>query len=903
MNLRPFLAARFACPAGVFRLSAALLIVAIFGWPEAGLAHERWILSPTEVLEWNAKPKPETYTRVGAANVTILGLAFLFTLGWVRLGSTGAREMFQDLVARLTSYGDYAAVILRFCLAWAMISSAFALEPRVGNAVLASPTLLAPDLEIAQIDPAWQWVREFQIVLGLMFLLGIYVRLAAFALIVAVFLAYWLFGAALNDTFIDGLIHNPVHAYSLSVWGVAIYLLMQGPGSHYLPLPTPGPFRRLADWLADQPRQRAQFILRWAAGLNFFILGIWFKVLQPNLALGIIVTYQVPILHLAPETFVLVMAVIEVLAGVFLFLGILMRPISLFLLAAMLFFALMLPESLTAHIIAYGIMLTFLFNGAGHWRRPEATDKPAHIVILGGGYSALTAARRLEQLRGAYTNIQVTLVHPSAEFVFAPLLPEVVGGSVQPGNVVNPILRILDTTRVIQGRLIRLDPDARRIELTRQSGETMSLVYDELILAMESVPRFDGIPGLADEGAPLDSVGDALHLRASVIYRLAEAEQLPPGDARRRLLGFCVVGGGQRGSATALEIRTLLKVAALSYPGLSPDEFDVSLFEDPQAPEEHLPEALRPLRNRMLERHGVRLMPEALPEAITPDGVVRADGERLPCATVVNARYRPARLDHPVSDEGGPASTDGNLALEQAAHIWVASNLDNRCINRFVTLAEQRRRGKAAAYNAYAATQGFTARAFRPPRAAIQVVHMGGASVASFLGMGLAGFPAWLLSRIQSMAALPGLERNLRVVMDWLLDIPFRNDIAILAPERTERLTQAYYQAGDTVIREGEKGSTAYLIRQGRVRVSAANEVLGTLESGDCFGEIALLSDSPRTATVTCDTACEFTILTREQFTDLTTGFRELGDALKRQAERRAHASANEPGSAPVDTP
>jgi len=88
--------------------------------------------------------------------------------------------------------------------------------------------------------------------------------------------------------------------------------------------------------------------------------------------------------------------------------------------------------------------------------------------------------------------------------------------------------------------------------------------------------------------------------------------------------------------------------------------------------------------------------------------------------------------------------------------------------------------------------------------------------------------------------------------------------------------------------------------------VSAGGKALGTLESGDCFGEIALLSDSPRTATVTCETACEFTVLTREQFTDLTIGFRELGDALERQAERRANASDNEPGNAsnsdPVDT-
>jgi uncharacterized membrane protein YphA (DoxX/SURF4 family) len=246
------------------------------------LAHEGWILTPAEMMEWNNKPKPALLTQWSATNILVLAAAVLLAVS----------------------------------------------------------------------------------------LLGLY-----------------LFG-------------RDMLTYLTAVWGLGLYLLFQGPGSRFVPLPVPRLVRPLVDALAAVPRQRAQFLLRILVGLNFLYLGLYFKVLQPNLALGIIETYQVPILSAAPGLFVLLMAVVETFAGIFLFLGILMRPMTIFLLCAFVFFASFLEESFTAHMMFYGAMLTFLFNGAGHWRRPEAQDKPAQIVILGGGFSAIRAAMKLEKLRG-----------------------------------------------------------------------------------------------------------------------------------------------------------------------------------------------------------------------------------------------------------------------------------------------------------------------------------------------------------------------------------------------------------------------------------------------------------------------------------------------------------------------
>ena len=117
------------------------------------MAHERWILSPDQIAELNAHPWPKLYSKLSPLNVTMISLFLLFILGWVRLGFTGARELFPDLQARLASYGDHVPRILRVCLAWMLLSSAFGLEPRFGVAAFTSPTLFAPDLELRLLGP------------------------------------------------------------------------------------------------------------------------------------------------------------------------------------------------------------------------------------------------------------------------------------------------------------------------------------------------------------------------------------------------------------------------------------------------------------------------------------------------------------------------------------------------------------------------------------------------------------------------------------------------------------------------------------------------------------------------------------------------------------------------------
>jgi CRP-like cAMP-binding protein len=149
---------------------------------------------------------------------------------------------------------------------------------------------------------------------------------------------------------------------------------------------------------------------------------------------------------------------------------------------------------------------------------------------------------------------------------------------------------------------------------------------------------------------------------------------------------------------------------------------------------------------------------------------------------------------------------------------------------------------------------------------------------------------AWVISRVTNLMALPGLERNLRILVDWFLDIPFRADIAVLAPDATERLQRCHYEAGDEIIHQGDTGDTAYVIEAGRVEVVTDGRKVTEYGPGDFFGELALVSDSLRTATVRCLTPCELTVLSRDDFHTLTVGSGTLANAIRKQIDERLQA-------------
>lgn len=860
-------------------LGLACIVLWLFPF-EALNAHERWILTPEQIQTWSERPTPSLWSTLGLLNGSLILGFVIFTIVWIRLGFTGARELFPDLQARLGSFGHLVAPTLRFCLAWVLISSAFGLEPRYGVERLASPTLFAPDLELGATVPNMLWLRWFEFGLGIGFLLGIYVRVCAVALLVLTF-----FGTV--------LFQSSIYAYAGALVGVAIYLLYQGAGSYFLPFPTHPKYLAMQSELASVPRQRAQAIMRVLTGINIFYLAVAFKVFQPNLAIAILTIHDIRLAGLSPETSTLLMTLVEFTAGILIIAGILLRPLSLFFLGAFLLFAALLPESWMAHALFYGVMLSFLFNGAGHFAMPEAKDKTANIVIVGGTVAAIHAAIKIERLIGQYSNVKLTLIHDQANVLFYPLLPEVIGGTMQPANAVNPIRRVVPQTRVILGEAKEINSRDKFVRVTGIDAKTLDIPYDELILALFLVPNLNRYPGLMAHAIPINSVGDALYIRKQVMNRVEQAELESSPELRSRLLTFAVIGSGQRACAAAEEINAMLETAKPSYSVLREDGWQVQLYEDIKEPFSDFEAEIKIRRDKELAKAGVHLFPDYEVSAVTPDNIVFADGQRQSVGLVVNSCFSmPTTL---IDDKTliWPPNTEHDLRLKDHPNIWATmapvDQLKGEAnYRRFLTPSDWMHLGQAVGQNAWAASQGFPTQSFQFKKRLALTFNMGRHSIAKVLGWPIGGVPAWFLSRMSNLATMPGLERNLRILIDWTLDVPFRADIAVLAPDVTSKLQKLHLEAGDEIIRQGEEGESAYIIQSGRVEIIKNGKKVGELGDGDFFGEIALVSHTKRNATVRCLTACEVTVLNREDFQSLSIGSSVLAKAINQQIEERS---------------
>jgi len=856
-------------------------ITGLFFFTDVILAHERWILSPEQIEHWNAQLRPALFSSFSVINLIMISGFSLFIVGWVWLGFTGARELFPDLQARLSSYGDHVPRILRVCIAWILLSSAVGAEPRFSVEPFTSPTFLAPDLELSQLGPEWYWLRWAQVLLGLTILFGFYVRVFAALAIVLCLLGGYLYGEA-------------ILAYAGAFIGGNLYLVLQGPGRHYFPLPTLPWLRSVQTWLANQPRLRAQAIMRILTGTTLLYLGVFFKVMQPNLSIGIITIYELPILSINPEAFTLFMALVEVSAGILMIAGVLLRPLSLFLISAFSVFALLLPETPTEHILFYGVVLSCLINSAGHLKHPEPRDKSANIVIVGGGLSALQAAIKIEKLIGQYSRVNITLLHEQANFLFIPFLPEVIGGTVQPGNVVNPLRRIVQQTQVIVGHLDAIDTTAQKVIAKRKNNEAFELPYDSLILAMTAKSGVSDIPGMTSHGCPIDSVTDALRIRQRVLDLVEEAEFETDDAEKRRLLTFAVIGSEESSYAIAVEISQIIRAAEPSYSVLRTKGWQIHLYAESQSTWPEFEKLIAAKRSKILLKAGVIEHHDELLESVTEKQLFFSNGKSTPVGLVINTSLRLPSI--PILGEReliAPFSIDEQLRLKGFENIWLTELNSATNERAFVFTNDQVQLGASAGFNAWAHSQGYESRVFQKGRWFLQPYNMAEYSLCRLGFLIIGGKPAWFVSRFINLLSVPGLERNLRIIFDWFLALAFRNDIAVLAQTPSAHLQKSHFRAGDYIFQQGDAAQFAYVVDSGRLKVVQDGRTVNELGSGDYFGEILPMHQNRRVETVLCLSDCELRLLSQADLKALIQSGWLMSKAIRNLSHYRSDAESS----------
>src|SRR5204863_6202524 len=148
-----------------------------------------------------------------------------------------------------------------------------------------------------------------------------------------------------------------------------------------------------------------------------------------------------------------------------------------------------------------------------------------------------------------------------------PMLPEAASSTLEPRHVVVPLRMMCPHAELLLGRATELDVERRRVQVETEDG-TVTLAYENVVVALGAISRTLPIPGLADHALGFKSLADAIHLRNHVLRRLEAAASASGEDQQRRQLTFVFVGAGYAGVEALAELADLVRDALRHYPTL-----------------------------------------------------------------------------------------------------------------------------------------------------------------------------------------------------------------------------------------------------------------------------------------------------------------------------------------------
>ena len=468
-----------------------------------------------------------------------------------------------------------------------------------------------------------------------------------------------------------------------------------------------------------------------------------------------------------------------------------------------------LLPSLVGHVL-YGALtgLSYYALVTLYLRRaPEAATEPVlaegpvtRVVILGGGFGGVGTAQRLEQLYSRDATLEITLVSQSNYLLFTPMLAEVASSGLEAQHISAPVRAALPRTRFRRAEVTAIHPITQivRVRATPSAPEEV-LPYDHLVLALGSIPNFYDLPGLEAHSFTLKTLQDATLLRNHVIALLERADVEPDPEVRRRQLTFAVAGGGFAGTEMIAELLDLVHGVLHYYPNIGTGELRFVLIHSGNRILPELSPGLADYALSKLEARGIEFKLNTRVAGATEEAVLLADGGRVPTHTLI---WTAGNQPHPMlqslpceRNRAGAVIAEGTLQVKGFTNIWAVGDCAqipdalNEGKPAPPTAQHALREGRVVAENVAALQRGQPLRpfAFRALGTLVALGHR--TAVAEVRGWKFSGFLAWFMWRTVYLSKLPGLEKKLRVALDWTLDLFFPRDIA-LTSQSTPTLPQ-----------------------------------------------------------------------------------------------------------------
>jgi NADH:ubiquinone reductase (H+-translocating) len=411
-------------------------------------------------------------------------------------------------------------------------------------------------------------------------------------------------------------------------------------------------------------------------------------------------------------------------------------------------------------------------------------DAPTKILIIGGGFGGLAAARGLARTLGGTDDVGVALVDHMNYTTFWPMVPSIIPSNAEVRHVAHSLRRILKPLGIefFQDEVAGVDFEARRVK----AGER-DYPYDYLVLAPGSRTTFFGTPGADRNAMDIKGLRDALLVRNQVIDRFEEAEHLD-GRASDDLLTFVFVGGGPTGVEAAADTHDLIfDVLEGDYPNVDFVSVRIVLVNAGDNILKGLDAPLVHAATRRLASQRIEVINDARVEEVRPDAVVISDGSTIPTRTTIwAAGTEPPPLVGNLDvqkDHRGRILIDEYLRVKDRPGVYAVGDCtsieyDGSPVPALAQAAEQE--GNRAASNLAAEIKNEAPVAFRY-RSVGQLVDLGeGSALVDILGVNLSGLLGAYVWKAVYLYELGYDLNRAHVLADWTIDLFTRPDTSKL---------------------------------------------------------------------------------------------------------------------------
>ena len=415
------------------------------------------------------------------------------------------------------------------------------------------------------------------------------------------------------------------------------------------------------------------------------------------------------------------------------------------------------------------------------------TMKKTKIVIAGGGFAGLYAAKYLDKRLARRPDIEVTLISRENFILFTPMLHEVAAGDLSPTDIVNPLRRILRHVNVVQADIQAIDLTTKKIRcVAGVRNMELEFEFDHLLLTIGSETNFFDLQDVRNWAVTMKSLSDAALLRNRMVELLEEASLEKDEATRRELLTFVTAGGGFAGVETTGAVNDFVRETVKFYPSLREETIRVVVVHPGKFLLPELGEELGRYAEQKLSQRKVEIIKGARVAGYDGSVVKLTDSTSIPATTLIwTAGVKPGVAIESLGckKERGRLLVNEYLSVPGVSGLWAAGDCaavpDGYETGNFFPPTAQHglREAIRAAKNIEAAIMG---RSLKPFVFATlgQLATIGRRTgVAMVFGFKFSGLIAWAMWRSIYLMKLPGLAKKLRVMMDWTLDLLFGREI------------------------------------------------------------------------------------------------------------------------------